>query len=170
MAEPFIGEIRLFSFGTVPRGWAPCNGQIMQVNTNQALFTVLGNRFGGDGKDTFALPDLRGRTPVDVSPEYPIGTAGGEAEHTLTINEIPEHTHEAYGDSGAANAPLKPSPSGNVWGTTAASRPIYASSSNVKMNPEAIGSAGGGQAHNNMQPYTAVSFCIALQGIYPPKY
>ncbi|XID90252.1 phage tail protein [Paenibacillaceae bacterium WGS1546] len=167
MAEPFIGEIRLFSFGIIPKGWAPCNGQIMQVNTNQALFTVLGNRFGGDGKDTFALPDLRGRTPVDVSPEYPIGTAGGEAAHALTVNEIPQHTHQAVGDSGAATLP---SPSGNVWGTTAASRPIYASTSNVKLNPEAIGTAGGSQAHNNMQPYTAVSFCIALQGIYPPKY
>lgn len=167
MAEPFVGEIRMFSFGTIPKGWLPCNGQIMQVNGNQALFSILGNKFGGDGQTTFALPDLRGRTPVDMSPEYPIATAGGEVTHTLTISEIPQHTHEVYGDStGVTSA----SPEGTVWGTAAAPRNLYsAESPNTTMNASAIGTSGASQGHNNMQPYTAVSFCIALMGIYPSR-
>lgn len=166
MAEPFVGEIRLFSFGIIPQGWAPCNGQMMQINTNQALYSILGNRFGGDGRTTFALPDLRGRVPVTMSNELPLAAAGGEAVHTLTVSEIPQHTHQAIGGSEAATLP---NPSGNVWGTMAATRPIYASTPNVKMNSEAIGTTGASQGHNNMQPYTAVSFCIALVGIYPSR-
>lgn len=166
MAEPFIGEIRLFSFGFIPKGWAPCNGQILPINSNQALYSVLGNKFGGDGISNFALPDLRGRTPVHMSENYPIATAGGEAQHVLTIQEIPAHTHQVYGDTTLATLP---SPANNVWGATGSGRPIYASAANTTMNEAAIGTTGSSQAHDNMQPYSVVSFCIALQGIYPSK-
>lgn len=167
VAEPYIGEIRVFAFGIIPKGWAACNGQLLPVNTNQALFTILGNKFGGDGIANFALPNLQGRTPVNVSSTIPLATAGGEAEHMLTIPEIPAHTHQAYGDSSPATAL---SPSGNVWGTAASGRYLYSEADpNTTMNVSAIGTAGGNQGHNNMQPYTTVSFCIALQGIYPSK-
>lgn len=166
MAEPFVGEIRLFSFGVIPKGWAACNGQILQISQNQALFTILSNRFGGDGRTTFALPDLRGRTPLNISGDYPIATIGGEAAHMLTNAEMPQHTHAVHGDSTLA---ALPSPEGNVWGTTAAARPIYSSTANVKMSSNAIGAVGSNQAHNNMQPHSAVSFCIALSGFYPSR-
>jgi len=167
MAEPFVGEIRLFSFGIIPQGWAPCNGQIMQINTNQALYSIIGNRFGGDGRTTFALPDLRGRVPVDMAVDYAIGASGGEAQHVLTVNEIPQHTHQAYGDSSGVTSA---NPEGNVWGTAAAGRNLYSTATaNTVMNTNAIGTAGASQGHNNMQPYTAVSFCIALVGIFPSR-
>lgn len=166
MAEPFVGEIRTFAFGVVPKGWALCNGQLLQINSNQALYSILGIRYGGDGRTTFALPNLQGRTPIHMSSNYPIAASGGEAAHTLTINEIPQHTHQANGS--LTNADM-PKPEGNTWATTATARPIYAATANTTMNAAAIGTAGESQAHNNMQPYTAISFCIALQGIYPSR-
>lgn len=166
MVEPFVGEIRTFAFGIVPTGWALCNGQLLQINSNQALYSIIGVRYGGDGMTNFALPNLQGRTPIHMSSNYPIATSGGEATHTLTINEIPQHTHQANGSS--ANADM-PKPEGNTWATTATTRPIYAATANITMNATAIGTAGASQAHNNMQPYIAVSFCISLQGIYPSR-
>lgn len=166
MAEPFVGEIRTFAFGIVPRGWALCNGQLLQINSNQALYSILGVKYGGDGITNFALPNLQGKTPIHMSSNYPIATAGGEAAHTLTVNEIPQHTHQVNASS--QNATL-PKAEGNIWGATATTRPIYAATANTTMNAEAIGTVGSSQAHNNMQPYTAVSFCIALQGIYPSR-
>jgi len=166
MAEPFVGEIRFFSFGIIPNGWAPCNGQTLQINTNQALYSILGNRFGGDGRTTFALPNLQGRTPVNVSNHYSIGTVGGDTTHTLTLQEIPEHTHQPQASLSAATLP---NPSGKVWGTTPDSAPIYASTANTTMSTSAISVTGASQPHSNMQPYTTVSFCIALTGIYPPR-
>lgn len=166
MAEPFVGEIRTFAFGIVPKGWALCNGQLLQINSNQALYSIIGNRYGGDGRVTFALPNLQGRTPIHMSIHYPIATAGGESAHTLTITEIPQHTHQVQGSSENAD---KSKVEGNTWGVTTSNRPIYAATANTTMNTAAIGTTGASQAHNNMQPYTAVSFCIALQGIYPSR-
>ncbi len=164
MADPFLGEIRSFSFGLIPRGWLACQGQMLPVQQNQALYSLLGITYGGNGVTTFGLPDLRGRVPLHLSPTYPLGAAGGEANHTLTVNELPTHTHavQASGET----ATLIP-PQGNVWpqsvDTYAASAP------DVPMGARAVSTAGGSQAHENMQPYLTISFCIAIQGIYPPR-
>lgn len=166
MAEPFVGEIRLFAFGLIPSGWAPCNGQLLQISSNQALYSILGTRYGGNGTTTFALPNLQGRTPINTTQGFPLGVSAGSTEHTLTIAEMPQHTHQAQANSTQATLP---SPAGNVWGATPASRPIYASTVNTTMNHTAIGVAGSTQAHNNLQPYTTVTFCIALIGYYPTR-
>ena len=163
MAEPFIGEIRLFSNNYAPRGWAVCEGQLLPINQNQALYALLGNVYGGDGITTFALPDLRGRVPIHVSPSLPLGAKAGEATHTLTVNEMPQHTHQVNGSSNPAGAT---SPEGNVW---ANNKDLYASGSTVVMNQATLSTVGGGQAHNNMQPYLSVHFCIAIQGIFPTR-
>lgn len=164
MSEPFLGEIRLFANGYAPRDWAYCEGQILPINSNQALFSLLGNVYGGDGVTNFALPDLRGRTSVHVSPSIPLGTSAGEAAHALTQNEIPQHTHQvsANGTSASTAVPL-----GNTWAPQAA---LYDPPATlVQMNAGAIGTAGGSQPHTNMQPYLAVHYCIALQGIFPSR-
>jgi len=167
MAEPFLGEIRPFAFGIVPYGWALCNGQLLSINTNQALYAILGTRYGGNGTTNFALPNLQGRTPIHVSSTNPIASAGGEAAHTLTVAEMPQHTHQAYGSTEAASLP---GAEGNTWGVTADNRPIYAASTNgTNMNVAAIATAGASAPHDNMQPYTVLSFCIALQGIFPTQ-
>lgn len=164
MSEPFIGEIRLFANGYAPRGWMFCEGQILPINTNQALYSLLGNVYGGDGQTTFALPDLRGRVPVHVSPNLPLGTSAGEAAHTLTVNEMPQHTHQASGSSvAAANA----APTGGVWAT---SNNLYNPAATMtQMNAGALSIAGQSQAHDNMQPYLTLNFAIAIQGIFPSR-
>ncbi|WP_312110763.1 phage tail protein [Brevibacillus reuszeri] len=164
MSEPFVGELRLFPINYAPRGWAFCDGQILQINQNQALYSLLGNTYGGDGRTTFALPDLRGKVPVHVSTSIPLGSSAGEASHTLTINEIPQHTHQVVASSANATAT---NPAGNTWAQVA--EPYAQANSLTQMNPAAIGTAGGSQPHNNMQPYLAMHFCIALQGIYPSR-
>ncbi|MBB6734245.1 phage tail protein [Cohnella zeiphila] len=164
MAEPFLGEIRSFSFGIIPSGWAACNGQLLQITQNQALYTILGTRFGGDGKTTFALPNLQGRAPFVASPTVAVGTAGGEESHILTINEMPNHTHQA---SAGADATAS-SPSGASWGTSSTIS-SYDAKSNTTMSANALATAGGSQAHSNMQPYLTINYCIAIQGIFPPK-
>jgi len=168
MSEPYIGEIKPFAFGYAPKGWAVCNGQILQINTNQALFAILGTRYGGDGITTFALPNLQGRTPIGFSPSQgiPLAQAGGEENHTLTINEMPAHTHQVF-----ANAELGTltAAQNNTWAATPAGRNAFASTPQAIMSPQAIGVTGGSQPHNNMQPYTVISFCIALVGIFPTQ-
>jgi len=164
MSTPFMGEIKLVSFGFPPKGWAQCDGVTMPINQNQALFSLLGTQFGGDGRTTFALPDLRGRIPIHMGSGWTIGQNGGEQTHTLTIPEMPQHNHIANANNQLAD---QGSPAGNFW--AAQDNPAYASSANTTMVPSAIGNAGGSQAHENMSPYLALNFIIAVQGIFPSR-
>jgi len=165
MAEPFLSEIRIMSFVFAPKGWALANGQLMPINQNQALFSLLGTTFGGDGRVNFALPDLRGRTPIHVGSGHTLGERGGEQAHTLSIAELPTHAHVLNGTSTAASQPV---PTGALLATSAATDPIYGTpSSLVAMAAGVLGNVGGSQAHLNMQPFLTLSFCIALQGIFP---
>jgi microcystin-dependent protein len=163
MAEPFLAEIRIFSFAFAPKGWALCNGQLLPINQNQALFSLLGTTYGGDGRVNFALPNLQGRSPVHVGSGIVLGQRAGEQAHTLTLSELPAHTHAAAGSSTAANLG---DPTGNVW---AAGNGAYHPTPNTTMNPASLAPVGGSQAHENMTPYLTLNFCIALQGIFPSQ-
>ena len=165
MAEPFLSEIRMMSFVFAPRGWALCNGQLLPINQNQGLFSLLGTTFGGDGRVNFALPDLRGRVPIHVGSGHTLGERGGEQAHTLSISELPTHTHVLSGTSKTGDAtPIVPV--GNLFATPAL--PFYGPSNNlVALAPGTLANVGGSQAHLNMQPFLTLSFCIALQGIFP---
>ncbi|WP_336783603.1 phage tail protein [Paenibacillus illinoisensis] len=164
MSEPYVGEVRLFANNYAPRGWMFCEGQILQINSNPALYSILGSVYGGDGKTTFALPDYRGRVPIHVSANIPLGTAKGENSTTLTINQMPEHTHEV---SGSSNPASDLSPSNNVW---AATDNLYDPPATMgSMDSSAISTTGGSQPHDNMQPYLVVNYAIAIQGIFPSR-
>jgi microcystin-dependent protein len=163
MAEPFLSEIRIMSFVFAPKGWALCNGQLLPINQNQPLFSLLGTTFGGDGRVNFALPDLRGRVPIHVGSGHTLGERGGEQAHTLSIAEIPTHTHVMN----AANNPADT----NVAGATTylgQQATTYGPATNLTaMAANEIGSVGGSQAHLNMEPFLTLNFSIALQGIFP---
>jgi microcystin-dependent protein len=162
MAEPFLSEIRIMSFNFAPKGWALCNGQLLPINQNQALFSLLGTTFGGDGRVNFALPDQRGRVPIHTGSGHTLGERGGEAAHTVSISEMPQHQHTANANSGNAATPI---PGGNLLG---AANNLYAAATNLtSLSPSMLANTGGSQAHQNMQPYLVLSFCIALQGIFP---
>jgi microcystin-dependent protein len=166
MAEPFLSEVRVFSFVFAPKGWALCNGQLLPINQNQALFSLLGTTFGGDGRVNFALPDLRGRVPIHVGSGFTLGERGGEQAHTLSISELPQHVHVANADNGAA---ATPDPTGAFFASApSALGTPYGTAANLQaMAPGTLGNVGGSQAHLNMQPFLTLSFCIALQGIFP---
>lgn len=166
MAEPFLSEIRIMSFVFPPKGWALCNGQLLPINQNQALFSLLGTTYGGDGRVNFALPDLRGRVPIHMGSGFTLGERGGEQAHTLSIGEIPTHIHTLNGTSNAsANTPAN----NTVLGKSAP-QSVYGGAANLAaMDPRSISTVGGSQAHLNMQPFLTLSFCIALQGIFPSQ-
>jgi microcystin-dependent protein len=164
MSEAFIGDIRLVGFDFAPRGWALCNGQTLPIAQNQALFSLLGTIYGGDGRTTFMLPDLRARIPLHNSGQYQQGAKGGEAAHTLTLNELPAHTHTVMGLSVAGTA-IEP---GNQQLAVSA-QAAYGSTLDLGMNPVAARSAGNSQPHNNIPPFLGLNFIICLAGIFPTR-
>jgi microcystin-dependent protein len=173
VSDPFLAEIRLFPFGFAPTGWALCNGQLLPISQNTALFSLLGTTYGGDGRSTFALPNLQGSMPMHPGDgpglsQRVLGEEGGSATVTLVSTEMPSHTH-AVGAS-AADAGDR-SPAGQRFANGGGGVQVYAAPApgSAPLAPEAVGVAGGGQPHDNMQPYLVLSFCIALQGVFPPR-
>lgn len=169
MAEPFLSELRIMSFNFPPKGWALCNGQLLPINQNQALFALLGTTYGGNGQTNFALPNLQGRTPIHTGMGHTLGEAGGSEAVTLNISQLPAHTHNLCGTNQDADV------STPVGGQSVLARPaneetrIYHNAANpdATLAPNTIGATGGSQPHTNMQPYLVLNFCIALQGIFP---
>lgn len=169
MSEPFITEIKIVGFNFAPRGWAFCDGQILPISQNQSLFELLGTTYGGDGRTSFALPDLRGRTPIHEGQGHSQGQKDGKETHTLTMAEMPRHTHTARGSGDTASVATVTGGDTDVAAT--AGTPVYhAPGANLTtLNPASISNFGGGQAHENMQPWLALNFCIALQGLFPSR-
>ncbi len=164
MSTPFLAEIRIFSFSFAPKGWALCNGQLLPINQDQALFSLLGTTYGGDGRVNFGLPNLQGNTPLHFGNGLVQGQVSGEQNHTLSLSEIPAHIHSWGATSGAANTP---SPTATLLGAVQA---YNGSASNlVPMYPAQLSSVGGSQPHPNQQPYLVLNFCIALSGIFPSQ-
>ena len=171
MSEPFIGEIRIFAGNFAPRSWAFCDGQLLAVSQNDALFSLLGTIYGGDGRTTFGLPDLRGRVPVHQGQgpgleSYRIGAKGGRETVTLNVNDLPAHTHLPVGQSSAGSSPI---PEGKVWAASPDVSPFSDQPPGATMHPEAVGDTGGGQSHHNIPPFLGVYFIICLFGIYPSR-
>ena len=166
MSEPFLAEIRIVGFNFAPRGWAFCDGQILPINQNQSLYSLLGTTYGGDGRTTFALPDLRGRTPVHIGNGFLLGEKSGEETHTLSAAEMPQHDHALRASADGGSTPL---PTGNVLASSAPSEQYHPPTTMVPLAAGTVANVGGGQAHDNMQPYLALSFCIALQGLFPSR-
>lgn len=164
MSDPFIGEIKLISFNFPPKGWAFCNGQLLAINQNQALFSILGTNFGGDGRVNFGLPNFQGRMPIHQGQSYVVGQQGGEPSHTLTINEMPAHNHPAMAAATADSG----SPNGTVW-APADGAVQYFPTPNTTMSPAAVANTGGSQPHPNEAPYLVLNFVIALVGIFPSR-
>jgi microcystin-dependent protein len=164
MSEPYLGEVKIISWNFPPKGWAFCNGQLLPINQNQALFSILGTTYGGDGRTTFALPNLQGRMPIHVGNGIILGESSGETAHTLNISELPAHNHVPVGSSAAASAS---SAAGNLWANVGANP--YNPAADTAMNPACILPTGGNQPHENMSPYLVVNFIIALQGIFPTQ-
>ncbi len=167
--DQFLGEIRIFGFGFAPQGWAKCDGQILPINQNQGLFALLGTTYGGNGITTFALPNFKGRVPLHwgqgpgLSP-YSIGQTAGETSHTLSAAETPQHNHVL---SASTAAPNQPGVGGGVWANNTSA--YVDAAPNASMQAGSLSTAGGGQAHQNMAPYLALNFCIAIQGIFPSQ-
>lgn len=167
MAEPFLSEIRMMSFNFAPKGWALCDGQLLPINQNQGLFSLLGTTYGGDGRVNFALPDLKARTPIHTGGGHTLGERGGEQSHVLTINELPEHTHVAQATTVNATTAV---PTSSVALATSQNYEAYRSATSlVSLNSGTLANIGGSQAHLNMQPFLVINFCIALQGIFPSQ-
>ena len=169
MADPFLAEIRIFPFNFPPKGWAFCNGQLIPISQNTALFALLGTTYGGDGKSTFALPDLQGSAPMHPGQGSglslrDLGEQGGSETVTLLVSEIPAHAHQMMALGAISN---QPSPANNTWGRSTANP--YTSPQNGQMSDQALGLNGGSLPHNNMQPYLALNFCIAMQGVFPQR-
>jgi microcystin-dependent protein len=169
MGTPFLSEIRIFSFNFAPKGWAMCNGQLLPINQNQALFSLLGTTYGGNGQTSFALPDLRGRVPFHMGDGFTEGQAGGEEFHTVTQSEMPAHTHALSGNTavvgGNANATVGP-PGGNYWANNG--KNVFSTGqNNAAMSPATVTNVGGSQPHENRSPFLVLNFCICLSGAFP---
>lgn len=164
MSQPFLGEIKIISWNYPAKGWAFCNGQLLPISQNQPLFSLLGTTYGGDGRVNFGLPNLQGRAPNHVGAGLVLGELGGETNHTLSISEVPTHTHSAVASTVTGDDPI---PTNNYLGAAAN---FYGPAANLtSLQPGTIGVVGGSQAHNNTQPYLVLNFCIALQGIFPSQ-
>lgn len=166
MSQPFMGEIRLISWNYAPKNWAFCNGQFMQINQNQALFSLLGTTYGGNGQTTFALPDFRGRIPVHVGSGHTQGEAAGQYAHTVIISEMPTHTHFLQGTN---NVGTDPNPGSTVVLSKSVANTYGPGPVNATMNAASIANVGGSQPHENRQPYLVINFIIALVGIFPSR-
>ena len=169
MSTPFLAEVRLFGFNFPPRGWATCDGQLLAINQNQALFSLLGTTYGGDGRTTFALPDLRGRMAVHVGSGISLGQRAGAETVTLAAAQLPAHTHNVYA---SADLVSTADPTGNVMGAKGRGGvDVFAPPNNLTpLSTAAVdASPGGSQPHTNLQPYGVVNFCIALQGVFPSR-
>jgi len=182
MAQPFISQIEAFAFNFPPKGWAFCNGQLLPINQNQALFSLIGTFYGGNGSTTFALPNLQGRVPAHMGEgllgqNLQLGEVGGEEAHVVNISEMPAHTHLVNADStaGAANKPATSTVLGKSSGTSSTGQALaidaYSSSTSPAspLDSRTISSVGGSQPHENRQPYLTLSYCIALVGIFPSR-
>jgi microcystin-dependent protein len=166
MAQPYVGEIRMFAGNFPPSGWMFCEGQLLPISENETLFNLIGTTYGGDGESTFALPDLRGRLPIHFGNEFILAETGGAEEITLTVNQIPAHPHPFFASNDTATSV---SPGGNVGGVTNVSKKVYAAAASptTAMANQSIGPTGGSQPHTNFQPYLCIDFIISLFGIFP---
>jgi microcystin-dependent protein len=176
MSEPFIGEIKMTAFNFAPRGWSLCNGQILSINLNQALFSLIGTTYGGNGTTTFALPDLRGRSPLDDGAGYTLGQYAGQEAHTLSQAELPTHTHAVATEAtvrGVAGNGNSPDPTGRRWAGLRRDAAYSTATADIALSTTAVTStsagSGGSQPHNNLPPYLVINFVIALQGIFPSR-
>lgn len=164
MAQPYVGEIRMFAGNFAPAGWMFCEGQLLPISENETLFQLIGTTYGGDGESTFALPDLRGRLPLHQGNGLILAETGGAEEITLTVNQIPAHSHPLLASADPASTL---NPGGGVLGTPLTATPFFAASPNLALAPEAVSAVGGSQPHTNFQPYLCVDFIISLFGIFP---
>lgn len=165
MSQPFIGEIRMFAGNFAPVGWAFCNGALIPISENDALFNLIGTTYGGDGQNTFALPDLQSRVPVHVGPGFALGQSGGSESVTLSTSQIPAHSHVPEANS---NPGTQANPSGGVWAQSTLGQ-FSSAAPSVTMDPAALGSTGGSQPHDNMVPFLVVNFIISLFGVFPSQ-
>lgn len=167
MSNPYLGEIKIISWNFAPQGWAFCNGQLLPINQNQALFSILGTTYGGNGQTNFALPNLQGRSPIHMGSGFTLGQAGGEQAHTITQSELPAHTH-APGCNGTVAGANSGNVAGNVWADGGKSL-YFNGAPNTPMLAGSLSNVGGSQAHQNMSPYLVLNFIIALQGVFPSR-
>lgn len=166
MAQPYVGEIRMFAGNFAPAGWMFCDGNLLPISNYETLFNLIGTTYGGDGQNTFALPDLRGRVPIHIGTGFPIAANGGVENVTLTISQIPQHGHAFYGSTDAANSP---NPANNVVGRSPQEKVFINANPTVAMASQFLANAGSSQPHDNFQPYLCVDFIISLFGIYPSQ-
>ena len=167
MSEPYIGEVRMVAFSYAPEGWALCNGQLLSIAENGALFDLIRFTYGGDGQTTFALPNLQSRVPMHQGNGHALGETGGAEQVTLAVAELPSHLHLPQADTNNGNAS---DPTGNIWATSEASKQyVFGYAPDVSMNPAAMAPTGSGRPHDNMLPFMAINFVIALEGLYPTQ-
>ncbi len=166
MAQPYVGEVRMFAGNFAPAGWFFCEGQLLPISEYETLFNLIGTTYGGDGQETFALPDLRGRVPIHFGNGYTLAETGGAEEVTLAVNQIPAHSHALLASQAAASSP---NPANNVLAETVTSTPYFADVTNLSLHPSSVTSTGGSQPHTNFQPYVCLDFIISMYGIFPSQ-